>query len=301
MPQNLPPAGRSVFGAALMLALLAPGTVDAQKRYAAITGYVTDTNGVAVPGVEVAILGSAAHRIKTDSTGGFRFVSVGPGEQVLMARRMGFIARSFVVELPERETTQLVLELEPLAVVMPDVVVNVAPSPSRFDEMRRRQEAGYGTYITRREIELRKPRRTTDLLRLQLGLEVSDQMGQAEILSTRGPIMNLAGPSPTLEGQLGRLSDESSTNQENAVFRALAATMGQEMLKCRLPVILDSQLMSEGFSIDDILPSEIETIEIYRGIASVPTQYARQETRCGVVIVWTREGELKRRAPSRRN
>lgn len=298
-------SSRSVTRAARLIAVvLTAGAVltpalGAQRHYAAVTGYVTDTSGAAVPRVEVAILGSTEHRVFTDSAGQFRFASVGPGERVLMARRIGFIARSFVVQLQAADTAQLVLELEPVVVELPDIVVSASMLPSRFDEVRRRQATGFGTYITRAHIDDRKPRKTSDLLRSQLGIEVGEEYGRLAVFSTRGVMPSLAATDAGA-GQISRgLVEDSTTRTEGT------GLVGQQQLttittRCRVPVVLDSQLMSEGFSVDDILPEEIEIIEIYRGLATIPAQYLRYETRCGLVIVWTREGELRRRSPSRR-
>lgn len=279
-------------------AVVAP-ELGAQRRYAAVTGFVTDTNGAAVPRVEVAILGSTEHRMFTDSAGRFRFASVGPGDRVLMARRIGFVARSFVVSLAAADTAQLVLELEPLAVELPDVVVSAMRQPSRFDEVRHRQAMGFGSFITRDFIDAKKPRKTSDLLRTQLGIEVADDLGRVSLFSTRGIEMSLTTTSASAEGQTTRgLSTDSSSAE--ATRNVGTQSMTNVNTRCRIPVVLDSHLMSEGFSLDDILPQEIETIEVYRGMATIPAQYLRYETRCGLVIVWTREGELRKRSPPRR-
>lgn len=105
-----------MFRTSLLIAVLAlPGAVAAQTRHATVVGFVTDTSGVVVPRVEVSLLGSALQTL-TDSTGQFRFNALEPGEHVLAARRMGFAARTFTIDLQRADTTQLMLELEPLAV-----------------------------------------------------------------------------------------------------------------------------------------------------------------------------------------
>lgn len=284
---------------AAVVAMLLPATVPAQRRYAEIAGFVTDTSGAAVPGAEVAILGSVQHRAYTDSIGHFRFAAIGPGERVLTVRRIGFIARSFIVQLASAETAQLVLELEPFPVELPDIVVSVPRLPSRFDDFRRRQATGFGTYITRAHIAARAPRRTSELMTMQLGIELGYELGGVTLYSSRGPVVSLQG-SMGGEAQLGPGAFEDSMNIRDGAQRIGTRSMVSVLSRCRIPIVLDDALMSEGFSLDDILPGEIEAIEVYRGMATIPAQYLRYETRCGLVIVWTREGELRRRSPSRR-
>jgi hypothetical protein len=36
--------------------------------------------------------------------------------------------------------------------------------------------------------------------------------------------------------------------------------------------------------------NEIEVLEVYRGAAQIPAEYARGGVQCGVVAVWTRRG-----------
>jgi hypothetical protein len=45
-----------------------------------------------------------------------------------------------------------------------------------------------------------------------------------------------------------------------------------------------------NLNIDDIIPSDVEGIEIYPGASTVPPQYNTREgtTICGVVLIWTR-------------
>jgi outer membrane receptor for ferrienterochelin and colicin len=43
------------------------------------------------------------------------------------------------------------------------------------------------------------------------------------------------------------------------------------------------------FTIDDaVSPASIEGIEVYRGLSSVPAEFLNPDSRCGVVVVWTR-------------
>jgi len=45
-----------------------------------------------------------------------------------------------------------------------------------------------------------------------------------------------------------------------------------------------------ALNIDDIIPQDVEGIEIYEGASTVPPQFNTKEgtTICGVVLIWTR-------------
>lgn len=294
---HAPTALRRALGLAIVAAALVAAPAQAQRRYGAVTGYVTDTAGLAVPRAEVAILGSVEHRAFTDSSGRFRFYSVGPGDHVIVARRIGFIARSFMLEIAPADTSQVVLELEPFVTDLPTVNVTAQQSPSRFDEVRHRQLYSMGSFITREDIEFKKPRQTSDLLRRELGIEVGSELGHTMIFSTRGvmPSLGVAGLGGPRVGGIASGRTDSTSNRGTEQRQIGQGAVENVNVRCVIPIVLDSQLMPDGFSIDDIVPSEIEIIEIYKGLATLPIQYARKETQCGVIVVWTREGEIRRR------
>ena len=51
----------------------------------------------------------------------------------------------------------------------------------------------------------------------------------------------------------------------------------------------------QGMSIDELVsPSDVEGIEIYKGMSSVPSEFSgrsiNDDSRCGVVAIWTKTG-----------
>src|SRR5207244_2655263 len=121
--------------------------------------------------------------------------------------------------------------------------------PSRFDEVRHRQIYSMGHFITREDFELKKPRHTSDMLRTQLGLEIGEDLGHVTIFSTRGatPSFGASGFGPQVAAAAGRRDSTAS---------AEARTRGQQtqenvLVRCVIPIVLDSRLMPPEFSIDD--------------------------------------------------
>ena len=47
----------------------------------------------------------------------------------------------------------------------------------------------------------------------------------------------------------------------------------------------------DGIPIDDLVNlSDLEGLEIYRGLAGVPAEFFTPDARCGVIAIWTRRG-----------
>jgi hypothetical protein len=49
-------------------------------------------------------------------------------------------------------------------------------------------------------------------------------------------------------------------------------------------------VMVSGFNIDDMMPGDVEGIELYAGPSVVPPQFnnPRSSVNCGLVLIWTR-------------
>lgn len=61
---------------------------------------------------------------------------------------------------------------------------------------------------------------------------------------------------------------------------------------CGFRYVLDGARVGPGFEIDDLSPEWIEAVEVYRGPATVPMEFAPlgNDSRgaCGVIVIWTR-------------
>ncbi len=56
-------------------------------------------------------------------------------------------------------------------------------------------------------------------------------------------------------------------------------------------VMLDGHLITRNGPVDlaRFFPiNELEAVEVYRSMAQVPVQFADPDTRCGIVVAWTR-------------
>jgi hypothetical protein len=136
---------------------------------------------------------------------------------------------------------------------------------SRTAEFYDRRATGIGAFITRDDIERRTAARLSDLLATIPGVRVSrsDALGQAEV-------------------QMGRTALRPPVSS-----RRSERSLGGD---CRVNYYLDGVWLSPGtFYIDDLSPSVIEGIEIYRGASEIPAPFRQRETACGLIVIWTRE------------
>ena len=125
-----------------------------------------------------------------------------------------------------------------------------------LENMMERRLHGFGYQITRQDIEDRHPNSVTDML--------------AELPGVR-----------TVSG--GRMGGRTIR-----MTRAVAGPGGGD---CPVQVWVDGLLASrdEDVIIDDLVsPLDIEAIEVFRGLSSIPPEFLNSMARCGVVAIWTR-------------
>ncbi len=202
-------------------------------------------------------------RVETDTTGTFAFTVARESAIRLSANRLGYRAATTPVLHFDGRTyfrVEVRLDTDALLLAPLEVVVwsEVDPSPM-LDAFRRRRANGLGSYITRAEIERRRPAYTSDLLRAIPGVH----------LSAAG-----RGSRPVID--LGR-----------GVGR-----------NCVTQIFLDGMLMNRRIGgtvpdvrLDDLVsPASIEGIEVYSGLSTIPPEFLTDDSPCGVVAVWTRRG-----------
>lgn len=246
----------------------APAQVQAATRPRAafaVRGNVRAADESRLVGAHVDLLpepgrrgGEGATSIATDAGGAFQFDGVAPGSARLVVRRLGFRPETLSVEVPQLEGGPVAVLLERVAQPLAPVVVRERQRPralpSAFD---RRRGAGFGRFITRREIEQQDPQRTTELLRRLPGVILTADEGGA---SAR--MRNATGPAG-----------------------------------CAPVYFLDGSPLGTGaLDLDAIPPSSIEAIEVYSGAATVPAalRSAMAPGGCGAIAIWSRRGDVDR-------
>ena len=151
-----------------------------------IAGVVEDSLSTPVAGAQVAVQGLRGQGITQDD-GTFRLASVPPGPQVVVVRRIGFRPESLSVTVAAGTVHDIRIRVRPNAQWVAPVVID-ARSAKYTGQLRgfyERRDRGNGVFFTSADIEDRRPRFVTDLLRTVPGTRVS-QRGAERVVTFRG-------------------------------------------------------------------------------------------------------------------
>lgn len=262
---RLPPARALPGGAALaILSIATPAETAAQSAAAILEIFVIGAGaGQPIPGAQVTIVDGSSAR--TDESGQVRFPGLAPIDLTVEIRALGYHARSLTMDLPAGQTFHLTIPLEPEPILLPEVRIegDARRGEIRSRELRdfyRRVRVGAGQYLTRTDIERRRPRNLTDLIRMLPGFVI---VGTA------------AGEKPTMEAKA-----------------SASAELSLPQGACPIQYFLDGAPMVplHGGVIDaEVELGEIEGVEIYRRGSAVPAKFHRYNNSCGVILIWKKE------------
>ncbi len=261
---------RATSLAALALALFAAGPASAQQ--VRVLGRVIEAESAKpIAGAEIVFRtpeGTYAGRTLTDADGRFGIAMNRAAGVRIRADHVGYRQNiTPVLFFDNRLFYQVEIRLDPEAVLLAplEVVGRSEATPSHvLDAYRFRLEHGQGYYITRAEIRQRHPNNITDLLRTVPGLEVtSSGSGNRPVVQTaRG----------AAKGCLAQVYVDGLL-----VNRRLMTSQGQR---------------SDVFRIDDVVsPDNVEGIEVYLGLSTIPPEFLSPEASCGIIAIWTRRGD----------
>lgn len=248
------PSLRLLAAGVLALCSLAAGEARAQQGSSALVVSVTSQgSGRPVMGARVSVVGTGI-AASTDARGRLHMAGVPAGVQTVEVRRLGYSTRLKLVNLPAGRSTQVAFDLEVEAIPVAAIRVDAKRRDWGAEYLERngfdrRRRSGLGSFITRAEIERRRPRYLSDALRSVVGLSFQPN-------GTRGDAyvsMSRAGSRP-----------------------------------CPVQYFVDGTLIGPGFNIDEIAAGDVEALEIYRGASQVPPEFNRRSSACGVIAVWTR-------------
>jgi outer membrane receptor protein involved in Fe transport len=257
----------TVLTLTLGLALVAVSGAAAQNRVQ-IAGTVLDNQtGDPIPSVNLVVrnaydqfLGSTV----SDSAGRFTFTVYRTRAILIYAARFGYTRTTTPrLYVDGSDFFEVRVHMDPDALVLAPLEV-VARSTTGgspvLANFRHRLMSGTGHYITRADIERRRPMYVTDMLQDVPGVRLSS--------SGRGS-------------------------------RRVVHMSRSDALPCSVQLYVDGRFINRGlaglfeqFSIDDYVePEAVEGIEIYRGLSTIPPEFLTPEAKCGVIAVWTRRGD----------
>lgn len=283
-PRQFPRPARNSLWLALGLSVSA-GYLHAQgiDRPATISGVVA-SRGIPVAEVEITVLGTALS-VLTDSAGRFRLTGLAPGLTVLRVRRIGYKGQYLRTSLEAAATLQTDIELEPGAYFLPEIEVSAkAGKPlefawtSKYDDFFRRRNYGLpgGTFVTAEDIRRQPAMHTSELLEHHVpNLRVVNHF-----LGPGGTEIKF----PRCKDHVGVWVDGRKINwqikyQQTPGVSLTAMERGQSKKGGPTP----------GTELADVLeqvnPSEIQFMEVYRGIGSMPGEFSGG---CGAIVIWTK-------------
>jgi hypothetical protein len=216
---------------------------------------VRDSTGRSIAGAELTVEGTSVRGV-TDERGELRFNAVRGGPATVRIRRLGFQPKNLDIIVDSHVPATSVVTLAPIAQrLSPIVVLGGKNYTGRMAGFYQRRDLGIGHFVSREKIEHDNPGQLTDVFRRLPGVQIT-----------------------------------STRFIKNAIrFRGNSGS-------CWPLVWLDgAPLPTAEFDLDFLAPSSIEGIEVYSGISQVPPQFmgSRGLGSCGVIVVWSREGERR--------
>lgn len=248
--------GRCALTIAAVTLLAAPShaaaTQAAIDETSIVTAVVTDTAGRALSGVEVTIIGTDLRQL-TDDSGQIYMAGVPSRKVTLHLRHVGYKEADlelFLTPGVRTSTTMVMRRALVTATALPKVVVREDLVPARYAGTAR-----FDSFYRRKSDGI-----GTFLTREFMDARAADR------------------PEDLLRSQAGiRIR-----------YRGTRAYI--EFIRCeQVEVYINGFRTHDGFtSFLELNPREIEAMEIYRGVATVPPEFSPQPNDCAAVVVWTR-------------
>ena len=247
--------------AVLTIAAITAPALRAQSERASgiVRGRVVDSLTLApIPGATVEISPTQLRQI-TDSSGRFAFASVPSGAQIILVRRLGYLAGREELAIG-RDTIEHQLTLRRLPIELRQVVISGRPVtfPRFFEDAYARAARGRGVFFTREDIE---EWNTTDY----------------QSLFNRIPSV--------------------SANDRGVTFNRCQAGLVRAFdprEKPKVQVYVDGSRMAldaDDFhgiyaALSSVKPAKIQLMEVYPNLSSIPAEFLADA--CAVVVIWTK-------------
>jgi hypothetical protein len=200
--------------------------------------------------------GRVLDRTTSDSLGLFLLATELPGRYRIRATAEAHIhttTPAILIEAGMHFDVRVVLSPEVALLAPLEVVARSRPliEGMTLAAFRERRQRGLGFGITQDQFRNQNPRTVSDLIRQLPGIRVNPGHGSSSL--------QMAG--------------------------------SRRLGPCPVKVILDGTEFRWGATtIDDIPVHDVWGVEVFRGLADMPIEFAAPDARCGVIAIWTRRG-----------
>jgi len=221
----------------------------------AISISVRDSLGRSIAGAELTVEGTSVRGV-TDDRGELRFTAVRGGPATIRVRRLGFQPTTVNVMVDQRVPAASVITLLAIPQRLAPIIVRGGTNyTGRMAGFYQRRDLGIGHFVSREKLEHDNPGQLSDVFRRLPGVHITSTRFIRNAVRFRGNGQN-CWPLVWLDG---------------------------------------APLPTAEFDIDFLTPQSIEGIEVYSGISQIPPQFmgSRGLGSCGVIVVWSREGERR--------
>lgn len=257
----------------LLNVLPGPPEVDGAGTDTPIRGVVTTAEGLPIEGAEVTVAGTTLGAT-TDSDGRFVLRGLPVGSSAIRIRRIGYKAPILGATRLEGESKNARIVLERGTYELPEITVQAASLKpieygwtTRDDDFFRRKHIGFGRFLTRADIERKQPYRTANLLAGIPGVSLRFRHPGASGTEVRFTRCERVGV--WIDGTKQRYTSVSYGGGSRTPF-------------ARMP---DTAAINVGIHLENVLPSQIEAMEIYRGPSEMPAEFIDS---CAAIVIWTR-------------
>jgi hypothetical protein len=255
--------GAAAAAAMVLLASAAQAQSRPDKPLPVLRGAIQDTAGKPLDGALIEIVG-ARKRMFTSASGTYRFDEIKPGKYWVVARRIGYTPLQSALTLGLGDDREVVFQLEPLPHVLPEELVrgNDREWEKRYGDFVGRSRGAFGYFLTRDDIQKVRPLYLGDVVRRYLPFIRSDLYFTPAFADFNRSMRGMQG---------FQLSSRYRSNQACA------------------PLVSVNGGMPNGiFAVNDFRPDMVEALEVYKGNRMVPAEFEGYDTRCGLVVIWTR-------------
>lgn len=236
-----------------------PSSVTTGANLSTLTGIVREgSSGQPVTAAVVVlrrIAGGPGKRLttRTDDDGQFRFQGIPSGRYSLDTHHIGYGDRTDTLNVGVKVVMQLEVPVSTKAVELPPMEVTVRQGWLAKTGFYNRKEAGFGKFLTPKDLAKRNAPRMTQVLRQVPGIEVFKLCG---LLSCNQMIR----------------------------FRQT-----NDFRRCEVTYFMDGREMHGSVSVDNISPQDVAAVEVYRNISETPAEFYG---RCGSIVIWSKRAEF---------